>query len=259
MNLTLVFIYFLFLSCSYHKTPVVDEPVLPELLVSRSYQNCYNAAGFFRVDKAKLDSRIPKGFVSRDGGLILGPEHGGHGFLVLIYFSCPPSQDSAFQTIIIATPIEEPSVGLDLREVRWNWYEFGRIAGSSKAEALIPLGFSVEAASLSNDAFHEGDTAAFFEARAGNDLLLRIDAKLTDSVNFEAQSHRLWHQRTSGQLISTRLDFQYHHSWIGELEDCFFDVSLLHSFNLSDFACAKTGVTEAIETINFSEHVVQWR
>lgn len=180
--------------------------------------------------------------------------------MVFIYFSCPSSIDSSIQTAIIATPIEEPSLANDLRTVRWNWYEFARITGTSKqAEELSSIGLSAQHATLSNTPFHEGDTVSFFKAIVPDALLFEVGAKLTDSVNFEAQSHRLWHQRSDGHLVTTRLDFEYHHSWIGKFKSCTFNAGLLSVADLKGIECTHIGITEAIESINFTEQIMLWR
>lgn len=255
------FISLLFLcgSCREHST-VADSVEFPQVLASKSYTDCYNAAGFFRVKKNEINSGLPKGFTARDGSSILGTDYAGYSFLVFIYLSCPVQMDSSIQTVIIATPIEEPLLANDLRTVRWNWYEFARIAGTSKqAEALSSVGLSAQHATLSNTLFHEGDTIAFFRANVPDGLLFEIGAKLTDSVNFEPQSHRLWHQRPDGHLVTTRLDFEYHHSWIGKFKSCSYNPGLLKVAHLKGIDCSDVGITEAIESINFTEHLMLWR
>lgn len=256
------FISLLFLCGSCREnSAATDSAKFPQVFPSKSYVDCFNAAGFFRADKNEINSRLPKGFTARDAGSILGSEYNGHSFLVFIYFSCPPSDDnSSFQTTIIATPIEEPVLASDLRTVRWNWYEFARLAGTSQqADELSALGLSVQHATLTNTPFHEGDTVAFFKADILDGLLFEVGARLTDSVNFEAQSHRLWHQRADGHLATTRLDFEYHHSWIGKLKSCSYDASLLTVADLKGIKCTQVGVTEAIERINFRENIILWR
>jgi hypothetical protein len=256
------FISLLFLcgSCREH-TSGTDSAKFPQVFAPKSYTDCYNAAGFFRANKDEINSRLPKGFTARDAGSILGSEYNGYSFLVFIYFSCPSSyDDSSFQTTIIATPIEEPALANDLRTVRWNLYEFARLAGTLKqADELSALGLSVQHATLSNTPFHKGDTVAFFKADVLDGLLFEVGARLTDSVNFEAQSHRLWHQRADGHLVTTRLDFEYHHSWIGKLKSCSYDAGLLTVSDLKGIECTEVGITEAIESVSFTENIILWR
>jgi hypothetical protein len=107
--------------------------------------------------------------------------------------------------------------------------------------------------------FHEGDTITFFKANLPDGLLFEVGLELTDSVNFEPQSRRLWHQRSDGHLVTTRLDFEYHHSWIGKFKSCSFNAVLLTVADLKGIECAHIGITEAVESINFTEHIMLWR
>lgn len=256
-----MFICLLFLcgSCREHVSRS-NSVEFPQALASKNYTDCYNAAGFFRANKSEINSRLPMGFTAQDGSSILGPDYKGYSFLIFIYFSCPSSVGRSFQTTIIATPIEEPPLTNDLRTVRWNLYEFARIAGTStQAEELSNVGLSAQHATLTNTPFHEGDTVTFFKATTLDGLLFEVGAKLTDSVNFEAQSHRLWHQRSDGNLVTTRLDFEYHHSWIGKVNSCSYNAGLLTVADLKGIECTHMGVAEAIESINFTEHRMLWK
>lgn len=230
---------------------------LPEAFAPVRYSNCYNGAGFFRTDKAKLTARMPTKFVPRDGS-VLGPAHQGYGLVALILLACPHAGGTD-RVAIIATPIEDPSFASDLRAVRWNWYEFGRLVGDqARLEQLTKYGYSVRQASLTYVPFHEGDRESSFAAGLAGRTLFQVRATVTDSVNFQAQSHRFWHQRPAGGLVSTRLDFDYHHSWIGRFASCTFEASVFPEANLVGIECSGEGVTEAIESLTYTEQVVVW-
>ena len=264
VRVLVLFFTLVLIACACSRNNSSDESgnqnKFPRALPTKSFTDCYNGAGFFRVNKDNLTARLPKDFVARDGGEILGEQFKGYGYLVLIYFACPLGNDSTMQLAVIATPIQEPTFANDMRTVRWNWYEFGRIvATSNQAKDLNALGFSAQYAILSNTAFHEGDTITSFEAKVDDNILLRVEMSLTDSVNFQAQSHRLWHQRSDGRLVSTRWDFEYHHSWTGKFENCSFNSDILSVADLKGLECSGEGITEAIERISFSENLMVWR
>lgn len=243
------------------RTPVQRTAIaaLPRAFEPSSYANCYNGVGFFRVSKAEVDRLVPDGFTARDGS-IMGPEHKGYGVIALIYYSCPRAGGGEDGLAIVATPIADPSFVVDLRAVRWNWYEFGRLVDSrERVEELRSRGLSAQAATFSHRPFREGDTESSFVASVEGGQLFAVRAVLTDSVNFEAQSHRLWHRRPDGRLVSTRLDFAYHHSWIGRFASCSFHSRLLAVVDLSPIECTGAGVTEAIESLSFKEQVILWR
>ena len=254
-----VCIFFFSLAC---RAPAYknNERKVPEALPARSFTACYNAAGFIRVNKEDLADRLPNGFIARDGGEILGEAFKGYAYLVLIYFSCPLENNSRMQMAIFATPVEDPSFAKDMRTVRWNWYEFGRISPSiNEVEDWNALGFSAQQSDLHNAPFHEGDTITSFEGKVANQILFKVEMRLTDPVNFESQSHRLWHQRPDGNLVSTRWDFEYHHSWIGRVKSCSFNPNLFSIADLKGIKCSSEGITEAIEKINFTENMMVWR
>lgn len=230
----------------------------PQVVASESYEGCFNGAGFFEMDFADLATRLPAGYAPLDGSF-LGPEYAGKGLLAMVYLSCPLPSGGAQQWAVIATPIEDPAITADLRPVRWNWYEVARLEGDpARVETLSGYGFSVQRATFSHDSFAEGDTESRFTVSVPGGTVLSVTAALTDSVNFEAQSHRFWHVAEDGRLLSTRLDFEYHHSWVGSFRTCELVSSLLEADSVRDVECSAVGVTEAIETIDFAEQIVLW-
>lgn len=240
-------------------TPPVNAILAAQVFDPENRANCYNGVGFFRVAKAELDQRLPRGLVSRDGSL-LGSEHGGYGLVALIYLSCPRADAGDYRFALIATPIEDPKAAADLRAVRWNWYEFARIVDSQeRANQMHARGFSVQPGNLSHFPFREGATESSFSVRVGHEQLFEVRAALTDSVNFPPQSHRFWHQRSDGRLVTTRLDFAYHHSWLGRFASCSLNSGLLTVTRLSPMRCSGIGVTEAIERLDFLEQVILWK
>lgn len=233
--------------------------LIPQAFEATSDSRCHSGAGFFRVPKSDLQRRLPTGFVVRDGSL-LGGEYAGYGLLVVAYYNCPRGAGGSDGFAIVATPIEDPGFALDLRPVRWNWYEFGRIANNrERVERAREQGLSAQLATLSHAPFHEGDRSSSFAAAIDGRRLFEVRAALTDSVNFQAQSHRFWHLRADGHLVSTRLDFGYHHSWVGRLDGCSFEGETLAIAELSSIECTGVGVSEAIESLPMSEHVILWR
>ena len=123
----------------------------------------------------------------------------------------------------------------------------------ARVETLSGYGFSVQRATFSHDSFAEGDTESRFTVSVPGGTVLSVTAALTDSVNFEAQSHRFWHVAEDGRLLSTRLDFEYHHSWLGSFRTCELVSSLLEADStVRDLECSAVGVTEAIERIDFA-------
>ena len=244
--------------CLRSASPASSIPTV-QVFEPESRSNCFNGVGFFRVAKGELDQRLPPGFRSRDGSL-LGRAHAGFGLVALIYYSCPRPSGADYRVALIATPIEDPSLSAELRAVRWNWYEFARLVDSPEVVGQMKdRGFSVQAADLSHRPFREGATVSSFSVTDRQRPLLDVRASLTDSVNFQAQSHRYWHQRADGRLVTTRLDFAYHHSWIGRFASCTLNSRLLTVINLSPMSCSGEGITEAIETLNFTEQVILWR
>jgi hypothetical protein len=255
---TYLFIIGLFLINSCRNESASNSLGFPKVVSTDAYRDCYNAVGFFRVTKEHVNNRLPEGFTAKDGASIMGPDYNGYAFIVLIYFACP-GEKTSLQTAIIATPIEEPELSSDLRSVRWNWYEFARLTDSkNKSDELSAVGFASQHTTFSHTPIHEGDTTAVFEG-IGNSSLFKVATHLTDSVNFEAQSHRFWHVDANGHLLTTRLDFDDHHSWIGKFTECTFDPAELTVVNLDGIECTGVGITEAIETINFKVQMMRWK
>jgi hypothetical protein len=237
----------------------LSTSLLPQAFDSTSHSACYNGVGFFRVPKADLQRRLPGGFVARDGSL-LGREHAGYGLVALAYYDCQRRGGDEDRFAVIATPVENPSFAQDLRPVRWSWYEFGRVADNrERVEIARERGFSVQIATLSHPPFHEGDRQSSFTAVVNGKPLFEVRAALTDSVNFQAQSHRFWHRRRDGRVVSTRFDFGYHHSWVGRFDGCTFHGEALGIPELSSIECTGIGVTEAIERLPMTEQVIRWR
>lgn len=242
------------------KSQQVQEhrPDRPRILPIKHYGKCYNGAGFIQIDKERLDNRLPPGFTSRDGS-ILGEGYEGYGLLALLYYSCPVA-DSVYKNFaLIATPIEDPALAAELREVRWNWYEFARIVESSDLlQELSSIGFTIRKGTLSHSPFHEGDTLSDFTVEVPGGVAFTVQAALTDPITFQSQSHRFWHRSAKYTLLSTRLDFDNHHSWIGGFANCRLNADLLGVKNLAEIQCNTVGVTEAIESLTFDEQIVQW-
>jgi len=233
--------------------------VIPRGFEVISHSRCYSGAGFFRVPKSDLQRRLPTSFVVRDGSL-MGGEYAGYGLLVVAYYECPRAGGGSDGFAILATPIEDPEFAPDLRPVRWNWYEFGRVANTrERVERAREQGLSAELATFSHPPFQEGDRTSSYAAAIDGRRLFEVRAALTDSVNFQAQSHRFWHRNADGHLASTRLDFGDHHSWIGRFDGCSFEGETFAIAELSSIKCTGIGVTEAIESIQMSEHVIRWR
>ena len=208
----------------------------PEVLPETRYEGCFNGVGFFEVDRADLAARLPEGFTPRDGAF-MGSEYEGKGMLALLYYACPASGDVRRRLALIATPVEPRPLAPVLREVRWSWYELARFG---------------------HEPFREGDTVAEFRVSVQDGEVFSVRAALTDPIDFAAQSHRFWHEADDGRLISARLDFADHHSWIGSFHACDLQPRLLPTDVLDGIECSGRGITEAIETLDFTEQVVLW-
>lgn len=207
---SLIILILILVASGTAKSQQVQEqrPDRPRILPIKHYEKCYNGVGFFQVDKEQLDNRLPTGFTSRDGA-IFGEAYEGYGLLALLYYSCPVA-DSAYENFaLIATPIEDPVLSPELREVRWNWYEFVRIVESSdRLQELSSIGFTIRKGNLSHAPFQEGDTLSDFAVEVSGGVAFTVQAALTDSMTFQPQSHRFWHRSAKNNLLSTRLDFE---------------------------------------------------
>lgn len=230
----------------------------PRALGSQRYTACFNAAAFFETDLLDLKRRLPDGYSPREGSF-LGSQYAGRGMLALVYFSCPTASAGLHQWALIATPIEDPPVTPDLRPVRWNWYELARLEGNiGRLKTLRDYDFLVDSATFSHDPFRSGDAESRFAVSTPAGNVFSVTAALARPVNFEAQSHRFWHVSEAGSLLSTRLDFDYHPSSLGSFVECVLDTSHLRGRELQGVRCTGSGVTEAVEAIDFSEQIVLW-
>lgn len=254
---TLILISVLLLKCENVIAQEVNVTKAKYYPVSE-YRQCYNGVGFFQVDKEQLGSRLPKTFSPRDGS-ILGSLYEGYALLAIIYYSCPQPDSTNKTWSLIATPIENPSAASGLSHVRWNWYEFARLVETAdRVDSLSKLGFTVRRAKLFHSQFNEVNRKARFAAHIGGNTVFNVEASLTDTVNFNAQSHRFWHQSSNDRTLSTRLNFEYHHSWLGGFKHCEMDTDELNLEIIRGIECTGVGVTEAIESLTFDEHVIIW-
>ena len=243
--------------CTACSDPETPRPSGPQLIDSGTYTGCFDGAGFFEMDFADLAERLPSEFVPLDGSLI-SDEYAGKGLLTLIFLACPLHNGETRRWAMVATPIEDPSITEVLRPVRWSWYELARFEGdAARAEVLSSHGLKTYAAELSNAPFSEGDVESTFDVSLSGEAIFSVRAALQNTADMEAQSHRLWHLADDGRLISTRWDFEEHHSWLGSFDDCVLNLDEF-SEQLEGVRCSAIGVTEAIATIDFVEQVVLW-